>query len=64
MYRTYCNEERKPNKVKSYAKSENVLVSKYADLDGNEFTEGEFNAFPVLNKVNHIAILKTDVSDA
>lgn len=62
MYRTYSNEERSPNKVKSYAKAENVLISKYGDMDGNEYTESEFNAFPVLNKVNSIAILKTDAT--
>lgn len=60
MMRTYSNEERIPNKTKSYAKAENVLISKYSDLDGNEFTESDFNAFPVLNKANQIAILKTD----
>lgn len=62
MFRTYANEERLPNKSKSYAKALNVLISKYSDADGNEFTEGEFNAFPVLNKVNSIAILKTDAT--
>ena len=64
MLRTYCNEERKPNKAKSYAKSQNVLISKYADQDGNEYTESEFNAFPVLNVVKHIAILTTDVAES
>ena len=60
MLRTYSNEERNPNKIKSYAKAENVLISKYMDNDGNEVTESEFNAFPVINKLKHIAILKTD----
>ena len=64
MLRTYCNEERKPSKNKSYAKSQNVLISKYSDEDGNEFTESEFNAFPVLNVVKHIAILTTDVASS
>lgn len=62
VYRTYANEQRIPNKVKTYATSNNVLLSKYSDLDGNEFTEGELNAFPVLNKANSIAILKTNVA--
>ena len=62
MYRTYANEERMPNKTKAYANAMNVLISKFSDQDGNEFTEGEFNAFPVLNKTNSIAILKTDVA--
>lgn len=62
VFRTYSNEQRKPNKMKSYATSMDVLISKYADLDGNEFTEGELNAFPVINKANSIAILKTDVA--
>lgn len=62
VFRTYANEQRLPNKVKTYADSMNVLLSKYSDMDGNEFTEGELNAFPVLNKANSIAIMKTDVA--
>lgn len=62
MFRTYANEERSPNPVKSYAKAMNVLLSKYQDMDGNEFTESEFSAFPVLNVANKIAILKTDAT--
>ena len=62
VLRTYANEQRIPNKVKTYATSMNVLLSKYSDMDGNEFTEGELSAFPVLNKANSIAILKTDVT--
>jgi hypothetical protein len=62
LYWTYANESRSPNKVKTYATSNNVLISKYMDVDGNEFTEGEFTAFPVLNKVKQIAIMQTDVA--
>jgi len=62
LLRTYANEQRRPNKVKTYATSMNVLLSKYSDMDGNEFTEGELSAFPVLNKANSIAIMKTDVT--
>lgn len=62
MYRTYANESRLPNKSKTYSTAMDVLISKYSDNDGNEFTEGELNAFPVLNKVNSISILKTDVA--
>lgn len=57
---TYANEQRRPVAGKSYATAMNVLVSKFSDNDGNEFTEGEFNAFPVLNAVNTMSILKTD----
>jgi hypothetical protein len=62
MVRTYSNQERSPNKMKSYANSLNVLIAKYQDLEGNEITENEFNAFPVLNKANSMAILTTDVA--
>lgn len=57
---TYANEQRRPVAGKSYATAMNVLVSKFSDNDGNEFTEGEFNAFPVLNAVSTMSILKTD----
>lgn len=62
LYYTYANEQRMPNKVKTYATSKNVLISKYMDMDGNEFTEGELSAFPVINKVKQMAILQTDVT--
>ena len=57
---TYANEQRRPVAGKSYATAMNVLVSKYSDNDGNEFTEGEFNAFPVINAASTMSIMKTD----
>ena len=60
VIRTYANEDRSPIANKSYSTAMNVLLSKYKDMDGNEFTESEFNAIPVLNKANQMAILKTD----
>lgn len=62
MFRTYSNEERSPIAGRSYAKSQNVLISKYQDGDGNEFTQSEFIAIPVINKANSLAILKTDAT--
>lgn len=59
---SYSNEQRKPVAGKTYAVSGNVLVSKFADNDGNEFTESEFNAFPVLNAANSMNILITDAT--
>ncbi len=59
---SYANEERRPVAGKSYAKAMNVLISKFSDNDGNEFTEGEFNAFPVINAASTMAILKTDAT--
>lgn len=60
MLYTYANEERRPSAGKSYSKAMNVLLSKFSDNDGNEFTEGEFNAFPVINAANTMSIMKTD----
>ncbi len=57
---SYANEQRRPVDGKSYATALNVLVSKFSDNDGNEFTEGEFNAFPVINAASSMSILKTD----
>lgn len=62
LYYTYANESRMPNKTKTYATSNNVLISKYMDNDGNEFTEGELTAFPVISKVKQIAIMETDTT--
>ena len=59
---SYANEQRRPVNGKSYATAMNVLISKFADNDGNEFTEGEFNAFPVLNAVSRMSILITDAT--
>jgi len=59
---SYANEQRRPVAGKSYATALNVLVSKFSDNDGNEFTEGEFNAFPVINAANSMSILKTDAT--
>lgn len=59
---TYANEQRRPVAGKSYATAMNVLVSKYSDNDGNEFTEGEFNAFPVINAASTMSIIKTDAT--
>jgi hypothetical protein len=57
---SYANEQRRPVAGKTYAVAQNVLISKYQDNDGQEFTESEFNAFPVLNAANHLDILVTD----
>ena len=59
---SYANEQRRPVVGKSYATALNVLVSKFQDNDGNEFTEGEFNAFPVINAASTMTILKTDAT--
>jgi len=62
MFRTFANEEEYPVSGKTYAIANNVLISKYRDNDGNDFTEAEFNAFPVINKVKQIEILVTDAT--
>jgi hypothetical protein len=62
LFRTYSNEERSPIAGRSYAKSQNVLISKYQDGDGNEFTQSEFIAIPVIDKANSIAIMVTDAT--
>jgi hypothetical protein len=61
---SYANEQRRPVAGKSYATALNVLVSKFSDNDGNEFTEGEFNAFPVINAANTMNILVTNATSA
>ena len=62
MVYTYSNEEELPIPGKTYAKSNNVLISKYRDNNGSEFTESEFNAFPVINKAKEMQIMITDVA--
>lgn len=62
MVYTYANEEELPIPGKTYAKSNNVLISKYRDNNGSEYTESEFNAFPVINKANEMQIMITDVA--
>jgi hypothetical protein len=62
MLYTYANEQRRPVAGKSYSTAMNVLLSKFSDNDGNEFTEGEFNAFPVISAANTMSILKTDAT--
>lgn len=64
LFRTYSNEERSPIPGRSYAKSQNVLISKYQDGDGNEFTQSEFIAIPVLDKANSISIMVTNATSA
>lgn len=59
---SYANEQRRPVAGKSYATALNVLVSKFSDNDGNEFTEGEFNAFPVINAAKTMNILHTNAT--
>jgi hypothetical protein len=63
MIRTYANEEQLPEAGKSYSKVNNVSISKYRK-DGAEFTESEFNAFPVINIANSMMILATDETSA
>ena len=62
LLHTYANEQRRPVIGKSYATALNVLVSKFSNNDGSEFTESEFNAFPVINAATTMTILKTDAT--
>jgi hypothetical protein len=63
MIRTYANEEQLPEPGKSYALANSVHIAKYRK-DGSEFTESEFNAFPVINIANSMMILATDETSA
>ena len=63
MIRTFANEEQLPEAGKSYALAENVHIAKYRK-EGSEFTESEFNAFPVINIANSMMILATDETSA
>ena len=63
MFRTFANEEESPEPGKTYSLVDGVSISKYKK-DGNEFTESEFNAFPVINIANSMMILATNETSA
>jgi len=58
---TYANEQRIPDKIKTYGTVNNVLVAQYLK-ESNFYTEYEFNAFPVLNAAAEISIMHTDAT--
>lgn len=60
--RTYADEQRNPTIGKIGGAVMDVWVSKYRDNDGNEFTESEFNAFPVITTATSLDILITDTA--
>lgn len=63
VYHTWDTEEMRPQSNKIYAKSKNVMVSKY-NKDGEEITEGKLLAFPGFSNMEMMAILKTDVLES
>lgn len=56
---TYANEQRIPDKKKTYGTVNNVMIAQFLEK-ANFFTEYEFNAFPVLTESNMIQLLVTN----